>query len=119
MSAVELHHIPDQTSAELTYQHLHIRITAPHGIIEPAVLKTLSLPNTMIWSQGIVIEGQAPIWLYGFLVHACHPAAWVACFDPRFGDDHPRSGGAVVVATHSPKVSVGEILTVQLPDDLC
>jgi CRISPR-associated protein, Csx3 family len=45
------------------------------------------------FSQGIVIEGRGAIWLYGYLVHECHPAAWVGCYDPRLD-------GAVVVATH-------------------
>ncbi len=115
MPPIEFTITPNQTQAGLAYQHLHIQITAPNGIIEPQSLKGLELPQDMIWSQGVVIEGKAPIWLYGYLVHECHPAAWVACFDPRLGEATPHSGGAVVVSTHSPKVSVGQILILSLP----
>ena len=62
-----------------------------------------------------MIEGKAPTWLYAYLVHACHTAAWVATFDPRLGEDIAHSGGGVVVATHSQQVAVGEVLTVELP----
>ena len=116
MPPIEFKVIPHQTQTGLTYQHLQVRITTPNGIIEPQNLSELELPKDMIWSQGVVIEGKAPIWLYGYLVHECHPAAWVACFDPRLGEASPNSGGAVVVATHSPKVSVGQVLIVNLPD---
>ncbi|GAB4208011.1 MAG: hypothetical protein Fur006_66480 [Coleofasciculaceae cyanobacterium] len=118
MPPIELRVIPNQTQAGLAYQHLHIRISNPNRIIEPQDLKGLELPKDMIWSQGVVIEGKAPIWLYGYLVHECHPAAWVACFDPRLGEASPHSGGAVVVSTHSPKVSVGQVLIINLPDAL-
>jgi CRISPR-associated protein Csx3 len=118
MSSIEIKVIPNQTQSKLAYQHLHIQINAPGGIIEPEDLKGLELPNDMIWSQGVVIEGKAPIWLYGYLVHECHPAAWVACFDPRLGEASPHSGGAVVVSTHSPKVSVGQVLILNLPNDV-
>mgnify|MGYP000670752323 CR=1 FL=1 len=107
-----------QTATGLSYQHLHIHITTPDGLIEPSDLKGLTLPDSMIWSLGVVIEGRAPIWLYGYLVHACHPALWVACFDPRLGDPVAQSGGAVVVSTHTHTVEVGEVLSVTLPDRL-
>lgn len=118
MPAIELQRISHQTAAGLPYQHLHIHLATLDGLIEPIDLKSLSLPDGMIWSQGIVIEGRGPIWLYGYLVHACHAAAWVGCFDPRLGDGTPQSGGAVVVATHCRQVAVGEVLVVQLPDPI-
>ena len=116
MASVELQLFPNQKTADLTCQHLRIRITAPQGIIEPSALTELTLPP-LVGSQGIVLEGKAPIWIYSCLVHACHASVWVACFDPRLGDGRPRSGGAVVVASHSLQVSVGQILTVYLPEE--
>lgn len=106
MSAIQLSIIPHQTEAGKPYQHLRITITTENGIIEPADLKGLKLPK-IDWPQGVVIEGKAPIWLYGYLVHECHPAAWVACYDTRLG--------GVVVATHTNGVSVGQVLPIQLP----
>jgi CRISPR-associated protein Csx3 len=115
MAAIELTVISHKTVAGTPYQHLHVRITAANGIIAPADLKELALPGNIIWSQGVVIEGKAPTWLYAYLVHACHIAAWVATFDPRLGEEIAHSGGGVVVATHSQQVTVGEVLAIALP----
>ena len=117
MSELKLTVISHHTQTGLPYQHLHAQIMTETGVITPAVLKTLKLPNTIRWSQGVVIEGRLPLWASGYLVHACHTAAWVATFDPRLGNDMPHSGGAVVVATHSPQVAEGDVLILTLPDD--
>lgn len=101
----------------LTYQHLHIQITAPNGILTPADLKEMAIPTGLIWSHGVVIEGRAPVWLYGAIVHAYHPATWVACFDPRLGSGEVHTGGAVVVMSHTAKVAVGDVLIVRMPDE--
>jgi CRISPR-associated protein Csx3 len=106
MPVIQLTVLAQQTKDELPYQHLHIQITTPDGIVEPQDLRGLTLPEVQ-WQQGIVLEGKAPIWLYSYLVHACHPASWVACYDPRLG--------AVVVATHTHAVSIGQILSVSIP----
>ena len=118
MAAIELSAIAHTTTEALPYQHLHIRITAPNGIIAPADLKGLTLPPDIIWSQGVVIEGKAPTWLYAYLVHACHVAAWVATFDPRLGQNIAHAGGGVVVATHSQQVEVGQVFSIELPPEL-
>ncbi|MBE9100270.1 CRISPR-associated ring nuclease Crn3/Csx3 [Vacuolonema iberomarrocanum] len=116
MTDIAFHLVSHKTEGGLPYQHLHVKIATPTGIITPAALKSLTLPDTILWSQGVVIEGKLPLWLSGYLIHACHPAAWVACFDPRLGDAVPHSGGAVVVATHSPQVAEGDVLIVTIPD---
>lgn len=107
MSAIQLQVIPHQTHDGLPYQHLHIQIINENGIVVPADLKGVKLPEGIDYSQGIVIEGKAPIWLYGYLVHECHPAAWVGCYDPRLG--------IVVVATHTPNVAISQVFKVDLP----
>lgn len=107
MPPIQLTLIPHQTQDGLTYQHLRASITQEDGILEPQDLKGITLPNGIQWTQGIVIEGKGPIWLYGYLVHECHPAAWVGCFDPRLG--------AIVVATHTRAVKVGQVLPITLP----
>lgn len=106
MSNIQLEVIPHQTQAGLAYQHLHFQILTEDHLIEPADLKGLELPTADL-TQGIVIEGKGPIWLYGYLVHECHPAAWVGCYDPR--------RGAIVVATHTREVKVGQVLLIDLP----
>ena len=117
MSDVELAIASRKTADGIPYQHLHIRITADNGLIVPTDLKDLDFPNDLVRSQGVVLEGKAPIWLYGYLVHECHASAWVGCFDPRLGGDSPRSGGAVIVETHTPRLDVGQVLIVEIPDE--
>ena len=52
-----------------------------------------------------MISGRAPVWLYVYLAHECHPTAWVACFDPRLG--------AVVTFTHAHAVRVGQVIPLE------
>ncbi|MDW8075936.1 MAG: CRISPR-associated ring nuclease Crn3/Csx3, partial [Bacteroidota bacterium] len=83
------------------YQIVHIVLH--EGAIEPDVLATLRLPeNEIRWDRGIILNGRAPLWLYGYLVHLCHPARWVAIVDPR------RNGGVVVASHHTEAPKVGE-----------
>jgi CRISPR-associated protein Csx3 len=58
----------------------------------------------------LVIGGRAPVWRYGLAFHAAHgsPAAAVATYDPRLG--------AVVVASHSPQYTSGQLVDVVWPD---
>ncbi|MBD1821813.1 CRISPR-associated protein Csx3 [Cyanobacteria bacterium FACHB-DQ100] len=107
MSAIQLEVTSRQTQQGQPYQHLQIQITTADGIINPQDMKALKLPKTMQFHQGVVIEGKAPLWLYGYLVHECHPAPWVGCYDPRLG--------AIIVATHSHAVAAGQILEIDLP----
>jgi CRISPR-associated protein Csx3 len=107
MSAIQLEVIPHQTQSGLPYQHLRVQILNENGIVVPADLKGLKLPSGIDYSQGLVIEGRAPTWLYGYLVHECHPAAWVGCYDTRLG--------AVVVATHTPDVAIAQVFKLDLP----
>ncbi|MFN3269123.1 MAG: CRISPR-associated ring nuclease Crn3/Csx3, partial [Candidatus Kapaibacteriota bacterium] len=45
-----------------------------NGIISPLELNTVEIPSEIDWSKGVVIAGRAPIWLYTYLVHQCHPS---------------------------------------------
>ena len=108
MTPVALTLTPHTLAHTPPFQWLHIQITDPTGLISADALKGLALPKGINWRQGVVIEGKAPIWLYSYLVHECHPSAWVACYDPRLG--------AVVVATHDVAIAVGTVLDVQLPE---
>ena len=118
MLPIELQLIHHQTKSGLVYQHFHIQFNTPNGLIKPQDLKTLQLPEGLDWSQGVVLEGKATNWLYGHLVGVCHQAIWVGCFDTRFGEPTPLSGGAVVVTTRTPAISVGQVLLLDLPDEV-
>ncbi len=110
MTAIKLRVILHQTQQGLNYQHLNFQFTTPDNLIEPSDLKGLEIPKHIDWKQGVVIEGKGPLWLYGYLTHECHPAAWVGCYDTR--------RGAVVVSTHTREVSVGQVLELNLPADI-
>lgn len=86
-------------STSTDYQILSF--TGP-DVLTPDDLIGLTLPANINHKIGIVISGRGPVWLYAYLVHLCHPFAWVATHDPRLG--------YVVVQSHSPIRKAGEIL---------
>lgn len=94
-----------ETSQGLAYQQLTIALISRDRIITPQDLSGLRLPSGLDPRKGIVISGRAPVWLYAYLVHECHPTLWVACFDPRLG--------AVVTNTHSHQVTIGQVLSLE------
>ena len=94
-----------ETTRGLTYQLVTIELVSCDRIIEPQDLAMLRLPSGLDPRKGVVISGRAPMWLYAYLVHECHPTVWVACFDPRLG--------AVVTTTHSKLVSVGQVIPLE------
>jgi CRISPR-associated protein Csx3 len=57
----------------------------------------------------VIVEGRAPIWRYGMALHLLHasPAAAIAFYDPRLG--------AVVVASHSPSFTLGQVIDLNIP----
>jgi len=81
------------------YQVLSFELDGP---IAPTDLKNIELPKVDM-TKGIVISGRGPVWLFGYLLHQFHPAAWVATMDPRLG-------GGVVVMSHTPGVAEGDIV---------
>jgi CRISPR-associated protein Csx3 len=108
MSAIELQAIPHKTHDGLPCQLLRVKIVNESGVIVPSDIKGVKFPQGIDFSKGIVIEGKAPIWLYGYLVNqCCHFAPWLGCYDPRLG--------VVIVATRTPNVNIGDVLTVDLP----
>lgn len=94
-----------QSPQGLDYQVLQIQLT--DSIVGPDELGAIALPKGIDTRIGVILDGRAPIWLYGYLIHELHPTAWVACHDPRLG--------GVVVATHVKGVQVGEVIPL-LPD---
>ncbi len=73
------------------------------GTLTPAGLRSLEPPQVSC-QKGVVLNGRGPIWLYGYLVHHFHSTPWVATFDPRLN-------AGVVVESHTPKVRVGDLVT--------
>lgn len=92
----------DIIQANDKYQILKIN-TLGNGVLDVKDLTNISLPDNADESKGVVIYGRAPIWLYTYLIHECHPFAWVAVYDPRLG-------GIVVQSHIANSYSVGDII---------
>jgi CRISPR-associated protein Csx3 len=78
--------------------------------VKAPIKPTEQLPTLPDIPRGslVIVEGRAPIWRYGMALHLLHgsPAAAIAFYDPKIG--------AVVVATHSQKWNVGEVIDISL-----
>jgi CRISPR-associated protein Csx3 len=116
-SQVELR-VVSVDDGDLHYQLLMITLLRPgdlfvkHDIsygksllaqIQPDELRELSLPADFDESCGVMLFGNAPVWLYGRLVELCRAAAWVGCYNVR-------QGGAIVVASRVQIPGVGTVV---------
>ena len=105
MSVIQLSISSAQTPTGVDCQYLHSRIQAPTGNLKPQdvkLLTELTLPDSIDWQQGVVLDGKIPIWLCSYLLHQCHQAPWMACYDPRLG--------CIVVSSQSSSMPVGTVL---------
>jgi CRISPR-associated protein Csx3 len=87
----------------LKYQWLEIELTRKDRIIYPHELADLELPAGIDTTQGVVLSGRAPIWLYNYLVCELHPTVWIGSYEPRFHS-------AIVIATHTRAVKIGQVI---------
>ena len=75
--------------------------------IKPEELR-LVIPPPIPVGKVLLISGRGPIWLYGYLIHHyVHLAKAVATFDPKIP-------GYVVVASHTPDLEPGDVITREL-----
>lgn len=78
---------------------------------EGPVTPDVKLPQLPAVVRGslVVVEGRAPIWLYGLAFHKLHgsPAGVIGVYDPKLG--------VVIVAAHVPGFREGEILDLDPP----
>ena len=93
---------PITITATETNAYTLVNIEIEGGTCEPADLKTLAIPIVK-GNKGVVLNGRAPIWVFGTLIHHFHATQWVATNDPR-------QGGAVVVESHKSGVAVSDII---------
>ena len=94
---------------------INITKTTDGGNLVPADAKTISAKVAEIVvdaaQSGIILSGRMPVWAMCAAAHAAHPAAFVATFDPRLG-------GGVVAMSHTPGVSVGDIMPLEGHDEV-
>ena len=88
-----------------------IEITISSGVLAPEDVQKLvdSVPVPAGGTDGVVLSGRLPVWVYAALTHHFHPRPFVATFDPRLG-------GGVVVASHTANIRVGDVLDVSDAD---
>lgn len=86
------------------FQCLEIDLAVPK--LDPIFLSELKLPTSLNLSQGVVLWGAAPIWLYSHLVKRCMTlaAAWVGTFDLR-------TGSFIVVASRCSEMLPGDAIS--------
>jgi CRISPR-associated protein Csx3 len=106
MSAIELDFFPHNTQDGRSYQHLHIRLVKPR--IELSDLQDIQFPWDVEENQGVVLEGKAPLWVYGYLMQVCQKAAWVGCYEPRLM-------AAIVAVDRTSSNLLSQVLLLDLP----
>lgn len=77
--------------AEHGFQILDLFIDG-NGLGDSRDLAALALPGDLDWSQGVVLNGKAPLWLHTWAMDRCRPAPWLAVMDPRQGGIVVRAG---------------------------
>lgn len=91
---------------DCTYQTLVITLPQPGVLIQPEVLPQLELPSALDLSREVILFGQAPIWLYCYLIEQCRKAPWIGCYNAPLGK-------AIVIHSTSPQHSIGDTITPQ------
>ena len=104
--------VTELRTLEGNYQTLAINLLKPGELIEPKVLAELELPSELDLSREVILFGQAPIWLYSYLVNRCHEAPWVGCYDAR-------KKLAVVVQSRVSEKAAGDELLASPNPTLC
>jgi len=82
-----------------------VEVEIPGGVCTPAEAAEAveETADRLPGQEAVLINGRMPIWLAGMLVHAAHAAPAVATFDPRLG-------GYVIVASHTNKYGLGDVI---------
>lgn len=90
----------------LKYQLLTVELTRKDRIIYPEELADVELPPGIDTRNGVVISGRGPMWLHDYLVYELHPTAWIGSYEPRYHS-------AIVVATHTRLVKIGQVIPLE------
>ncbi|PSF37379.1 CRISPR-associated protein Csx3 [Aphanothece hegewaldii CCALA 016] len=88
------------------YQTLAINLLQPQSLITVEEMLTLEIPQELDRTQGIILYGSAPIWLYTYLIERLSSYPWLACFDLR-------SQSAIVVSSQISSLTVGDSIPIQ------
>jgi CRISPR-associated protein Csx3 len=86
------------------YQTLVINLTQPGVLIPTHVLAQLELPSDLDRSREVILYGQAPTWLYSYLIDQCHQAPWIGCYNAPLGK-------VVIIHSRISQFNVGDAIT--------
>lgn len=101
-------YVSDRNDDEIgQYKILRIRLGSRD--LQPEILKKLKLPELKS-NMGIVIEGQAPNWLYAYITRQCSAFNWVGIY-------YVNLKSAIIVKTNIPKVTIGQTILIDLSVD--
>lgn len=107
---------PSSLSQTNNCQTLSITLTKPQALIQPAALASTALPAELNPAQPLILFGQAPIWLYSYLISQCltrHPdLPWLGTYDAR-------GQRVVVIASQTPGIAAGDEFSVALNRHPC
>ncbi|GFE68263.1 CRISPR-associated protein Csx3 [Chroococcus sp. FPU101] len=95
-----------QLQGNNTYQTLAINLLQPQSLITVEEMLTLEIPQELDRTQGIILYGSAPIWLYTYLIERLSSYPWVACFNLNLQ-------AAVIVVSQVSSPTVGDSIPIQ------
>ncbi|HBL14414.1 MAG TPA: CRISPR-associated protein Csx3, partial [Cyanobacteria bacterium UBA11162] len=85
------------------YQTVAINLLKPE--ICPQAMCELEIPAEFDGQQGVVLYGQAPIWLYSYLVEHHQNVPWLGCYDIRLKK-------VIVVKSNVPEWQSGDTIPI-------
>lgn len=88
-----------------TYQTLAINLLQPQSLITVEEMLTLEIPQELDRTQGIILYGSAPNWLYTYLIERLSSYPWLACFNLNLQ-------AAVIVVSQVSSPTVGDIIPI-------
>lgn len=96
---------PVLTVSERPSRTRKVEIDIPDAITTPAEFAAAveRIAGALPGERPVFLTGRAPIWGYAMLVHAAHATPAVGVFEPR-------QNGYVIVASHDPAFTVGQLV---------
>ncbi|MBD3563469.1 CRISPR-associated protein Csx3, partial [Planktothrix sp. FACHB-1355] len=94
------------------YQTLAINLVMFRELIKTDVLAQIKLPDELDLSREVILDGQAPTWLYANLVERCWQAPWIGCHAAK-------EKLIVVIQTRISTISIGDAIPVLLNRTPC
>lgn len=91
-------------NASNQYPATFLEVEIEGGIIQPSDLANIIVPD-LPKTEGVILSGRCPVWLFSFLSYELRLHVWIATFDPKLE-------GAVCVRRQSPTApQIGEVVT--------